>query len=281
MVAAMRGVSAESLDALVEEMGAPTSRSPGGALAAASDGTRVADDLFSVAAVLADEPRLRRVLTDVSRDAASKAGLVRELFAGKVGDTALALLSKAASSRWAATRDLRDALEHLGVVAAVTAAEQAGEADRVEDELFAFGQLVTGSPGLRDALSDPARSVQDKRGLLHGLLEGKVSPATLKLAEQTVSGFHRTVSNAIEEYQRIAAAHRLRLVATVYAARPLGDRDRERLGRALAAQYDRPVHLNVVVEPDVLGGLRVEIGDDVIDGTVASRLHDARRRLAG
>ena len=49
----------------------------------------------------------------------------------------------------------------------------------------------------------------------------------------------------------------------------------------LARQYDRPVHLNVVVDPEVIGGIRVEIGDDVIDGTVSSRLDEARRRLAG
>jgi F-type H+-transporting ATPase subunit delta len=64
-------------------------------------------------------------------------------------------------------------------------------------------------------------------------------------------------------------------------ARELSDADRQRLQGALARQYDRPVHLNVVVDPEVVGGVKVEIGDDVIDGTVASRLDDARRRLAG
>jgi len=72
-----------------------------------------------------------------------------------------------------------------------------------------------------------------------------------------------------------------RLVATVRVAHELGDADSQRLQGALARQYDRPVHLNVVVDPDVVGGVKVEIGDDVIDGTVASRLDDARRRLAG
>jgi len=70
-------------------------------------------------------------------------------------------------------------------------------------------------------------------------------------------------------------------VAVVRVARELPDGDLERLRTALTAQYGRDLHLNVVVEPELIGGLRVEIGDDVIDGTVASRLHDARRRLAG
>ena len=104
-------------------------------------------------------------------------------------------------------------------------------------------------------------------------------PVVLKLSYRL--GKHRTVVAAVEEYQRIAAAHRNRLVATVRVARELSDQDAQRLSGVLARQYDRPVHLNVVVDPEVIGGIRVEIGDDVIDGTVSSRLDEARRRLAG
>jgi F-type H+-transporting ATPase subunit delta len=64
-------------------------------------------------------------------------------------------------------------------------------------------------------------------------------------------------------------------------AKPLSDGDRERLQKALSQQYGRDIHINEVVDDSVIGGLRVEIGDDVIDGTVAGRLDDARRRLAG
>jgi F-type H+-transporting ATPase subunit delta len=71
------------------------------------------------------------------------------------------------------------------------------------------------------------------------------------------------------------------VVATVRVARPLDKADQKRLAEVLGQQYSTTVHLNVVVDPDVLGGIRVEIGDEVIDGTIASRLDDARRRLAG
>ena len=57
--------------------------------------------------------------------------------------------------------------------------------------------------------------------------------------------------------------------------------DQKRVAEVLGSQYDTTVHLNVIVDPDVLGGVRVEIGDEVIDGTIASRLDDARRRLVG
>jgi F-type H+-transporting ATPase subunit delta len=178
-------------------------------------------------------------------------------------------------------RDLGDTLEHLAVVAVVRGAESDGEADAVEDQLFVVERLVADNPELRDGLSDPARSVEDKQQLLRGLLEGKVVRGTLQLVEQAVTGTYRTVGLAIEAYQAIAAAERDRVVALVRSARPLSETESERLKAALARQYSRQVDLNVLVDPGVLGGIRVEIGDDVIDGTVASRLDAARRQLAG
>jgi F-type H+-transporting ATPase subunit delta len=269
----MRGASAESVDALLEELG--------GAVSGGADGYRLAEDLFAVSRLMAEQPGLRRVLTDLSVSGDRKAALARQILSGRVEPPAVEVVASAATRRWAATRDLGDALEVLGVAAVVKQADREGQGDALEDELFGFGRLVSENPELRDALSDPARSTADKHGLLRGLLEGRVTRGTLLLAQQAVSGSHRTVAVAVEEYQRLAAAERERLVALVRTARPLGERDAGRLTAALSRQYGRPVHLNEVVDPDVLGGLRVEVGDDVIDGTVASRLEDARRRLAG
>jgi F-type H+-transporting ATPase subunit delta len=103
----------------------------------------------------------------------------------------------------------------------------------------------------------------------------------MRLARQSTSGSHRTVTVALDVYQKVAASHRRRLVALVTKAHPLGDDEAARLAQALGDQYDRPVHLNTVVDPDVIGGVRVVIGDEVIDGTVVNRLDDARRRLVG
>lgn len=269
----MRGASAESQAHLVDQLDEAVS---GGV-----DGGRVADDLFGVASLLRSEPSLRRVLTDLSLLAVAKAGLVREVFGSKLDGVSLDLVSSAAGRRWAATRDLADALEYLGVIAVVKAADESGEGDRLEDELFAFGRLVSGNPALRDTLSDPARTASDKRGLLRTLLEGKVATGTIRLAEQATSGSHRTVAVAVAAYQKIAAEQRSRLVALVRVASPLEPAESERLAAALSQKYDRPVHLNEVVDKNVIGGVRVEIGDDVIDGTVVSRLDEARRRLAG
>jgi F-type H+-transporting ATPase subunit delta len=169
-------------------------------------------------------------------------------------------------------------LEHLGVVATVKSAGD--ESGRLADEVFTLGQVVNDNPDLRDALSDPARSAGDKRSLVRSLLDGKALPATIALAEQALAGTYRTVGVALHVYQQVAAEVYGQGVATVRVARPLSDADRQRLTDALTRQYGREVHLNVVLDPEVVGGIRVEIGDDVIDGTISSRLDDARRKLA-
>lgn len=269
----MRGASAGSLARLTDLLGS--------AVESGSDAARIADDLFSVSMLLRREPSLRRMATDLSLQPAAKSDFVRSLLGEQLDGASMDLVGSAVAQRWAATRDLADALEELGVIAVVKGAERAGQADALEDELFGFGRLVSENPELRDALSDPARSAEDKHALLGELLEGNATDATVRLAKQSVVSSHRTVAVAVAVYQKVAAHNRNRLVATVRVARALADADRDRLTGALARQYDRPVHLNVVVDPQVVGGVKVEIGDDVIDGTVASRLDDARRRLAG
>ena len=273
----MRGASADSLATLTETLGQAVesgARTPGGT-------ARLADDLFGVAGILAHEPSLRRVLTDLSLLSGAKSDLARTVFAGKIDAPALDLLVQAAGLRWAATRDLPDALEHLGVVALVKGADPSGRGDQLEDELFAVDRLISDNPDLRDALADSSRSLADRSALLHGLLDGKAAPETVRLAEQALAGSYRTVAVALEKFAKTAADNRNRLVGVVRVAQELSTADKSRLEAALSKQYNRAVHLNVLVDPKVIGGVKVEIGDDVIDGTIASRLDDARRRLAG
>lgn len=240
---------------------------------------RVGQDLFGTADLFRAEPGLRRVATDVSIPGEAKADLLRGVLGDKVSAEALDVVTTAVSKRWTAGRDLADALEQLGVVATVRST--GSDATRLEDEVFAVGRLVQANPELRDALSDPARSRGDKADLVKGLLGDKVLPATVTLVQQSLSGSHRTVAVALAAYQKVAAEVRGEGVATVRVARALDDADRDRLARALARSYGHDVHLNVIVDPEVIGGIRVEIGDDVIDGTVSSRLDDAGRKLAG
>jgi F-type H+-transporting ATPase subunit delta len=264
-----RGASADAVAVLTGELESVS----GSSLAT------VGRDLFGVASTLRAEGALRRSLTDGSIPAGAKAGLARDVFGGKVDQATLTLLESAVAQRWTAARDLADALEQLGVVAVVKAA--GNDSGRVSDELFALAQAIKDNDDLRDALADPVRSIADKRGLLGTILAGKVHEATLVLAEQSVTGSFRTVSGALTEYQRIAADAFGQAVATVRVARPLPDEMLRRLTGLLSEQYGRQIHVNLLVDPALIGGVRIEIGDDVIDGAVSSRLDEARRRLVG
>ncbi|MEP6816248.1 MAG: F0F1 ATP synthase subunit delta [Marmoricola sp.] len=266
----MRGASAVALADLTENLGKTRTL---------ADAATIGEQLFGVARVLRAEVALRRAATDTSVEGEAKAALVQTIFGSALEDGTLKIVSEAVQQRWTISRDLPDALEHLGVVSLVRSAGAAG--DRVSDELFGVRQLVDANPELRAALADPARSAEDRNGLLGGLLEGRTLPAIALLVAQAVSGDQGTVDTALKGYQQVAADARDETVATVHTARELSADDQQRLSAALGKQYDTNVHLHVVVDPDLVGGLRVEIRDDVIDGTVVSRLDDARRRLAG
>lgn len=271
MTIALRGASADALAELTSVLESK--------LGSGVDASRIGDDLFTVSTLMRSEPGLRRVATDVSVDAKAKAGLVTGIFGGKVDQVSMDILTSAVGRRWTVSRNLGDTLEHLSEVAIVRSAGD--DSARLADELHAYAQAVNDNPSLRDALSDPARSVDDKAALVTALLEGKALPATITLAKQALAGTYRTVAVALKTYQQVAAQVHGERVATVRVAHPLADAEKQRLSDALSRQYDRPIHLNEVIDPSVIGGIRVEIGDDVIDGTVASRIDDAGRKLAG
>lgn len=266
----MRGASGDALDELSGKLGTS------GTLAEIAT---TGEELFGIAGVLRAEPALRRVATDSSVEGDAKAGLVGGIFKASLGAKALSLVTDAVRLRWTSSHDLPDAFEELAVVALVRSAGAKG--NQVGDELFQVTQLVAANPELRAALSDPTRSTKDRSALLASLLDGRTLPATARLVEQAVVAGQSTIESVLAQYQKLAASALDEIVAVVHTARTLSEKDLERLTGALAKQYATSVHLHVVVDPDLVGGLRVEIGDDVIDGTVSNRLDEARRRLAG
>jgi len=270
----MRGVSAGALREVLVHLEAVLGQE-------GVDVATVGTDLFAVAGLLDAQPALRRAVTDPSTAPETRSALMRDVLSGRISESAAEVCAAAAAERWSATRDLGDALEHAGVVAQVTAAERAGQADELEDELFRFGRVVAGDAELRDVITDRTAPTAAKQSLVRSLLEDKATAPTVRLAEQAVAGRHRSFQAAVDYFTKIAAERRDRYVATVRSAAPLSDEAKNRLADVLHRQYGRPVHLNTVVDPDVIGGLRVEIGDEVIDGSVATKLDDARRRLAG
>lgn len=270
----MQGASRDSLATakrrLAEELGEP-----------GADPTRFFTDLVGVVDVLDREISLRRVLTDPAAAGERKAALVHSLFDGKVGAGSADLLAEIAAARWSRPRDLADAVEELAVQSAVTAAQRDGYVDDLEDALFRFGRLLAGEPELRGALADPAVAAARKVELVRSLLASKVRAVTLRLVEHAVAAPRgRTLDRALEDYAELAAAHRRRVVAVVRAALPLTDEQHARLAAGLRGMYGHEVNLNVVIDPAVHGGISVQVGGEVIDATIGTKLDEARRRLA-
>jgi F-type H+-transporting ATPase subunit delta len=265
----LRGASADALEGLTREL------EKSGDLA---DAARTGEELFGVVRVLRSDAALRRVLTDSSVEAKARTGLAETVFGQAVGDSTMKIVSDAVGRRWTASGDLPEVLERLAVISTVRSAGKDGT--RVGDELFGVRRMIDGNPELRSALSDQTRTLEDRTALLGSLLEGATLPATALLVREALGRPRGTVSAALASYLDLAAEALDEAVATVHSARELTSVERERLVKALTRQYGVQVQLHVVVDPDLIGGLRIHIRNDVIDGTVAGRLDDARRKLA-
>ncbi|WP_353827421.1 F0F1 ATP synthase subunit delta [Agromyces sp. SYSU T0242] len=238
----------------------------------------VAGDLLAATRVIAVTPQLRTALTDNEADAAQKAELVERVFGGRIAPAAAKLLVSAAAQRWSSQADFLDGVEELGFR---VAAEAAGDAE-VDGELYAFQRTVASDAELELALGSKLGSVEAKVALVDRLLAPVASPATTLIVRHLVqSPRGRRTGEMLRGAAAIVADQRGFDVATVTSAVALSDDQITRLERTLGARAGRRVRFDAIVDPDVLGGVRVQIGDDVIDGSVASRLSDLRQKLAG
>ena len=257
-----------------------TRRSP--VVATGTELLALSDEFFAVSRVLDGQPTLRRAMADPAGKPDERAGLVRRLFAAQLSATALDLVETIARQRWSRPIDLVEATITAGIEAALDAADVAGELDGVEDELFRFGRIVAADRELNRILSDRKASADGRKALLDQLLSGRVNPVTAQLLRNVLTGSHvGTAEVAIERLSEVASRRRGQSVARVTTAVPLTGAQEQQLGDVLGRLYGRPVGLQITVDPDVLGGLIVQVGDEVIDGSIAHRLEAARRRMAG
>jgi F-type H+-transporting ATPase subunit delta len=237
----------------------------------------LADDLFAVVGLLEGEPTLRRNLSDPAAPQEARAALVQGLLGSRVSLGAIEVLKRATGLRWGNGVTLTGALERQAVRSVIGRADAEGRLDEVEGQLFGILTLVRQHPELSRALADRSRSLADREQLLRGLVADRVAPEVVKLALRAVGARRRTVELTLEEYLRLAAQRRRRGIAQIRVAQPLSAEQTARLRAALVAQTGRPLTLEITVDPRVIGGAKVTIGDEVIDGTVSSRLEAARR----
>ncbi|GMA30695.1 F0F1 ATP synthase subunit delta [Litorihabitans aurantiacus] len=252
-------------------------------LDAAGEGAReLGEQIFSVVDALDGSVSLRRALTDPTRSGDSKAQLATGLLRGKVHDDVVDLVAGLARSRWSADADLPEALEELGTTAVLVAAEARGDLLRVEEDLFRLGRILAGERDLRVALASTDATREQRVALSDRLLEGQIAPESQVLVRRTVGALRqRTVTTRLARIAELASARRQRVVASVLAATPLTSAQVERLTATLSRIYDTEVHVNVALDPSIVGGLRIQVGAEVVDATVLSKLAEARRRIAG
>ncbi|ANF33121.1 ATP synthase F0F1 subunit delta [Leifsonia xyli] len=236
-----------------------------------------AEDLFAAGRVVADSAQLRAVLSDPTADATGKAALVKRVFAS-LSEPAVTLLGVVVAQRWSSHDDLLAAIEELGIRAIAASAPRNVD---VVAELFTFGGAVTSDAQLELALRSKLADSDAKVALVERLLGGRASKETLAVVRQLVEQPRgRSIRESLRSAARIVAAQEGLTIATVYAASPLPEAQAERLRSVLSATYG-DLKINQVVDPSIIGGLRVQIGDDVIDGSIASRLAELRLQLAG
>lgn len=238
----------------------------------------VARELFAAVGAVSGSAQLSGALSDSSAPAAARGALVTAVFGGTYREVTVALLRSAAEQRWSNAAEFVDGLEELAVRAAAVAEPSAD----IEGELFQFSRTVASNGELELALGGRLGDASAKGSLVSTLLDGRAGAATALIVSSLVQNAHgRRVRALLRRASAIVADQRSSIVATVYAAAPLSAEQRTRLENALSTRYGSAVTLNTVIDPTVVGGLRVQVADDVIDASVSARLADLRQRIAG
>lgn len=271
----MRSASREALDTLRRQQAAAV-----GVQLSAPELAELADELYSVADLLVAQPLLRRALGDPATGPESRAQLARGLLAGQVSETAAAVVQAAVRERWSSPWDLTDAFELGAADALFASAELDGILDTVEDELFGFERVLDGADQLAVLLDDQSADPARRLGLLDSVVGDKVHPITKALlAHAVTSQRRRSVAAAVDDLLEQAAARRDRSVARVVAAAELTAEQQAQLTTALSDLYGRAISLRIAIDPTVLGGAIIRVGDEVIDASIAARLMNARNAL--
>jgi F-type H+-transporting ATPase subunit delta len=238
----------------------------------------VGDELFAAGRAIGDSAQLLAALADPAAAGTAKSSVVETVFA-RLDAATRALLVVVAQNRWSSEDDLLAGIEELGLR---VVAQTDTEATPIEAELFAFQAAVSSNADLELAVGSKLGSTESKAALITALVGKKVSPQTLTILSHLVQQPRgRRIAELVRTAARVVADQAGLSIATVTSASALSAAQLERLGTTLAQAYGRELRLNHVVDPAVIGGVRVQIGDDVIDGSIASRLKELRLQLAG
>jgi F-type H+-transporting ATPase subunit b/F-type H+-transporting ATPase subunit delta len=273
----MRSASREALESVIKRFGETVKGLDDSAL------STLADELTSVAALLDRETVVTRYLTVPAEDPAPRVRMLERLVSDKVGEPTLDILKTAVSQRWSANNDLIDAVQLASRHALLMRAEHADKLDEVEEQLFWFSRILDAQPRLSILLGDYEAPADSRVELLRNVLGSAsttVNPIAADLLSKTVELLRgQPAEEAVLTLAEVAVARRGEVVAHVSAAAELRDAQQERLSQVLSRIYGHPVKVQMQIDPELLGGLAISVGDEVIDGTLSSRLAAAQSQL--
>jgi F-type H+-transporting ATPase subunit delta len=242
--------------------------------------TGLANDLASAVKLLRKETLLARHLADPSSDTGARVQLVERLLSGKVGEPALEVLKTAASQRWSSTSDMVYGIRHIASLALLVRAEREDQIDDVEDQLFRFSRILDAEPRLITLLSEYTAPVERRIALLTNVLHGRASRNAADVLRQTIELLQgERADEAVRELATLAVSRRGEVVAHIRAASELSDAQTSRLTELLNRIYGHPISIQLDIDPALIGGLTIAVGDEVIDGSLASKLASAENRL--
>jgi F-type H+-transporting ATPase subunit delta len=251
---------------------------------AAGRGQRAIDqvqaDLEQFARLLVHQVRLRKVLADPGLPPEPKQALLTDLGQGRLDEASVELLATVATHQRVRLREFPALLAALAAMAAFAGADRAGKLEELESELFSVATLIEQQPAVRSALTNPGLPVPIKRDLMADLLDGRVSARCASLVDLLVElNEGHGLDTQLKEWAEAAAARRNRVVAEVRSAVELDETHRARLAEVLTRVIGKPVLLQTTVDEAIVGSLVVRVGDELFDGSVRSRLEQAREAL--
>ncbi len=242
--------------------------------------TSASEEMASVIKFLLDNPVLRKKLTEDEDNDAGKKQMVHTLLDGKVAPIVVDTVASAAAQRWSHSLDFVTALRRQNTLIVLTAAERDGTIEQTEDELFRVGRLLDANPEFASLLADFQRPADGRVQLLRSLIGDQVGPHTWYLLSHTVALLHGQPSETtVAHLAELAAARRGEIVAHVVSAVELTDEQRTRLAQVLGNIYHRTISVQTEVDESIIGGLRIGVGDEVIEADVATRLAKATETL--
>lgn len=245
------------------------------------DAWRIGNELFVITSLLDGNVRIERALTDVSRPLEDKVAVLNTLLGDQVHPMTMEIMTEVVRRRWSRAADIANAVEDFGVDAMMYYADATDSTLQVAIELAELHSALLNTPVVRAKLYDETVPSEARVKFFHELFDGKgLNKVTMRLAEHATENLRRrryleTIQWLINKLSR----HMGESMVIVTTATPLKQEQIDKLIAVYSKKIGRAVHINSVVDPSVLGGMRVQVGDEVTDNTVVAQLENLQRSV--